>query len=173
MAGPGGGPSRRRWARHPAFLSGSNTNIILVATPNLVKVARLVKGDISVATRPFHNGRFSCWELCPTLLTVASRNCTKHQVRCDYMDGPTPGDDSLRLSGQPNLLWTSEIDRNVELWRQTGQFPFPDLHVFPQPQWQTLSKTELRLIYHVASVCYEMQSSRTSQLTIWAETMPK
>ncbi|QDS77494.1 hypothetical protein FKW77_000180 [Venturia effusa] len=101
------------------------------------------------------------------------RNCTKHQVRCDYMDSATPGDEPSRFSGQPNLLWTTEIDRNVELWRQTGQFPFPELHIFPQPPWQTLSKTELRLIYHVASVCYEMQSSRTSQFTIWTELMPK
>ncbi|TLD27767.1 uncharacterized protein E2P81_ATG11055 [Venturia nashicola] len=102
-----------------------------------------------------------------------SHTKSRKGFRCDYMDSPTPGDDPLRLSGQPNLLWTSEIDRIVELWRQTGRFPFPDLQVFPQPQWQTLSKTELRLVHHVASVCYEMQSSRTSQLTIWTEMMPK
>jgi hypothetical protein len=89
------------------------------------------------------------------------------------MDNPTPGDDGLRLSGQANLLWTPEIERNVDLWRQTGHFPFPDLQIAPQPQWQTFSKTDLRLIYHLSSVCWEMQQSRTSKLTIWTQVMPK
>jgi hypothetical protein len=101
------------------------------------------------------------------------RNCTKHQVRCDYMDNPTPSDDGLRLPGQANLLWTPEIERNVDVWRQTGQFPFPDLQIAPQPQWQAFSRTDLRLVYHLASVCCEMQQSRTSKLTIWTELTPK
>ena len=89
------------------------------------------------------------------------------------MDNPSPGDEALRLPGQANLLWTPEIERNVDLWRQTGQFPFADLQITPQPQWQSFSRTDLRLVYHLASVCWEMQQSRTSKLTIWTDLMPK
>lgn len=89
------------------------------------------------------------------------------------MDSPTAGDESLRLPHQANLLWTPEIERTVNQWRGTSQFPFPDLHIFPQPQWQTLSKTDLRLIYHLSSITNELQGSRTSKLTIWTDLMPK
>jgi hypothetical protein len=89
------------------------------------------------------------------------------------MDNPTAVDDGMRLSGQANLLWTTEIERNVDLWRQTGQFPFPGLQISPQPQWQSFSRTDLRLIYHLASVCWEMQESRTAKLTIWTDLVPK
>lgn len=89
------------------------------------------------------------------------------------MDSPTAGDEALRLPNQANLLWTPEIEKTVNNWRATGQFPFPDLHIFPQPQWHSLSKTDLRLIYHLSSITSELQSSRTSKLTIWTDLMPK
>ncbi|KAF2196378.1 hypothetical protein GQ43DRAFT_259724 [Delitschia confertaspora ATCC 74209] len=101
------------------------------------------------------------------------RNCTKHQVRCDYMDNPAAIITESPKSQGPNLLWTPEIDSTVELWRQTGQFPFPDLRVYPQPQWQAFSKTDLRLIHHLASISNEMFRNRTSKLAIWTELMPK
>jgi hypothetical protein len=79
----------------------------------------------------------------------------------------------MSLSGQANLLWTPEISRAVDQWQTTGQFPFPDLQIYPQPQWHTLERIDLRLIYHVSSVCSEMLQSRTSKLTIWTEVLPR
>ncbi|KIV99743.1 hypothetical protein, variant [Verruconis gallopava] len=101
------------------------------------------------------------------------RNCTKHQVRCDYMDSPAPGDAGMSLSGQANVLWTPDVSRAVDQWQSTGQFPFPDLQIYPQPQWQSLARDDLRLIYHLLSVCSEMVQSRTSKLTIWTELLPR
>ncbi|KAF1811830.1 hypothetical protein P152DRAFT_398471 [Eremomyces bilateralis CBS 781.70] len=102
------------------------------------------------------------------------RNCTKHQVRCDYMDSPTaPGDESPRYPPQANLLWTPEIERTIDSWRATGEFPFPELNVFPQPHWPSVSKTDLRLIYHVCSISSELQRNRTSKLTIWTDYIPR
>ena len=111
--------------------------------------------------------------LASILIAACSRNCTKHQVRCDYMDSPTAGDNDLRMSHQANLLWTPEIEKTVQLWRTTGHFPFPELSIFPQPQWTTLSKTDLRLIYHLSSISNDLQVNRTTKLTIWTELMPK
>ncbi|KAF2691769.1 hypothetical protein K458DRAFT_398181 [Lentithecium fluviatile CBS 122367] len=74
---------------------------------------------------------------------------------------------------QPNLLWTPEIDATIELWRQTGDFPFPELGVYPQPQWRIFPKTDLRLVHHIAAISNEMLWIRTSKLTLWTNMMPK
>jgi hypothetical protein len=89
------------------------------------------------------------------------------------MDNPGAGDDSLRISTQANLLWTPDIEKTVDIWRQTGLFPFPDLGIYPPLQCKNLSKTELRLLYHICSILNEVQRSRTSKLTMWTELMPK
>lgn len=104
-----------------------------------------------------------------------SRNCTKHQVRCDYMDSPAAlmPPESPKSPQQPNLLWTPEIDATIEQWRQTGVWPFDHLPVYPQPQWRLCSKMELRLIHHVATISNEMFSHQTSKLTLWTDMMPK
>ncbi|KAJ4373184.1 hypothetical protein N0V83_003476 [Neocucurbitaria cava] len=74
---------------------------------------------------------------------------------------------------QPNLLWTPEIEATVEIWRQTGEFPFPELRVYPQPQWRALGKTDLRLIHHLSSISNEMFRNRTAKSTLWTDMMPK
>ena len=81
--------------------------------------------------------------------------------------------ESPKSAQQPNLLWTAEIDATVELWRQTGEFPFPELRVYPQPQWRAYEKTDLRLIHHLSSITNEMFRNRTSKLTVWTDLMPK
>ncbi|OJD34563.1 ubiquitin carboxyl-terminal hydrolase 2 [Diplodia corticola] len=102
------------------------------------------------------------------------RNCTKHQVRCDYNDNPaSAAPDSPKGPQQPNLLWTPEIEATINIWQSTGEFPFPELNVYPQPQWRGYSKTDLRLIHHLSSISNEMFRGRTSKLTVWAENMPK
>ncbi|KAF2087121.1 hypothetical protein K490DRAFT_42886 [Saccharata proteae CBS 121410] len=101
------------------------------------------------------------------------RNCTKHQVRCDYNDSPTSAPPESPKSPQPpNLLWSPEIEATIDLWRQTGEFPFPELNVYPQPQWTLYSKTDLRLVHHLSSISNDMFRSRTSNLTVWSEKMP-
>ncbi|KAF2011140.1 hypothetical protein BU24DRAFT_355344 [Aaosphaeria arxii CBS 175.79] len=102
------------------------------------------------------------------------RNCTKHQVRCDYMDSPNAlVPESPKSPQQPNLLWTAEINATVELWQQTGEFPFPELRVYPEPHWRAYPKTDLRLIHHLSSITNEMFRNRTSSLTVWTDLMPK
>ncbi|KAF1986788.1 hypothetical protein K402DRAFT_331637 [Aulographum hederae CBS 113979] len=102
------------------------------------------------------------------------RNCTKHQVRCDYMDSPSAAaEESPRVPQTANLLWTPEIEKSVEIWRHTGECPFPDLNIYPQAHWHLFSKTDLRLVYHLASICSDVQHTRTSKLTLWTDRLPK
>jgi hypothetical protein len=91
------------------------------------------------------------------------------------MDSPTAagGEDASLTLHHANLLWTPEIEKTVDIWRQTGAFPFPELPVFPQPQWGLLSKVELRLVHHIAQICCEVDRNRTSKTTLWTDLMPK
>jgi len=90
------------------------------------------------------------------------------------MDNPTAmAPESPKSPQQPNLLWTPEINITIDHWIQTGQFPFPELRVYPQPQWSLYPKTDLRLIHHLSSISNEMFRNNTSKLTIWTDMMPK
>jgi hypothetical protein len=157
-----------KWLAQAEVLQG-------VAIPSLERDARLARGGTSAVMKHSHNGNYlhlHCHHVhCSRSF---SRNCTKHQVRCDYMDSPTAMmPDSPQSPQQPNLLWTSDIEATIELWRQTGDFPFPDLRLYPQPDWRALSRTDLRLIHHLSSISNEMFRNRASKSTLWTDMMPK
>jgi hypothetical protein len=107
------------------------------------------------------------------MLTPNSRNCTKHHVRCDYMDSPPGIDDNLRVATHPGLNWTPEIEIAVNSWQSTGQFPFQELEIHPIPQVKNLSRNEIRLLHHVCSILNELKQSRTSKLSVWTDVMPQ
>jgi hypothetical protein len=52
---------------------------------------------------------------------------------------------------KPDLLWTREIEEEIERWQRTGIFPFPGQPIFPAPVVQLYSVEKLRLIHHVVS----------------------
>ena len=104
-----------------------------------------------------------------------SRNCTKHHVRCDYMDVLPTTNVHRRPSSPklPNLLWTPEIETALGNWLQTGSFPFPSLNVWPAPMPNSLSRTELRLIHHLCHISNELIHSGAAKMTIWCEKIPQ
>ena len=102
-----------------------------------------------------------------------SRNCTKHNCRCDYMDSPPPAEESSSASIVPNLLWTPQIEREVELWQQTGVFPFPELGLRSYDQFRRLSSVDLRLVHHISNVYRDMQSIDFIHCSLWANEIPK
>lgn len=61
----------------------------------------------------------------------------------------------------------------VHIWLQTGNFPFPELQIFPLPQPQAYSEEELHLICHVSSISHSLFVNGTSGLDVWAGTLPK
>jgi hypothetical protein len=71
-----------------------------------------------------------------------------------------------------DLLWTPEIEAEIERWQQTGTFPFPDLYIYPAPSPQFFSFEDLRLIHHVASVSSELGIHDASNFTIWTRQIP-
>ncbi|KAI0598193.1 hypothetical protein F4775DRAFT_201253 [Biscogniauxia sp. FL1348] len=99
------------------------------------------------------------------------RNCTKHKVRCPYNDVPVP-DERAATPDKPDLMWTPEIEAAIEQWQRTGMFPFPSLNIYPAPMPQYYSVEDLRLIFHVAAICNEMNAIDANGFTLWTRQIP-
>jgi hypothetical protein len=98
--------------------------------------------------------------LCP-----CSRNCTKHNVRCDYMDGGM-------VEGNPDLNMTPQVLQELDRWRETGVYPFPNLGLEHHPSPSRYSPTDLRLIHHISSIASQMQAVEPSNSAIWTKRVP-
>lgn len=88
------------------------------------------------------------------------------------MDGPRPRDKRPRSPSAANLLWSTDIKRDIDTWRRTEQFPFPEMPLHPQLSVQNYSITDLRLIHHVSSVSHDLQARGVSQFVIWTDRIP-
>ena len=100
-----------------------------------------------------------------------SKNCTKHNCRCDYMDHP-PLEDAPRILEEPNLLWTPRIESEIETWRRTGVFPFPEMDLQSSQQFRGLSPIDLRLIHHLSSIYRDMRLADFVHCTLWVQQIP-
>jgi hypothetical protein len=86
------------------------------------------------------------------------------------MDMPPPEERNVTPE-KPDLLWTPEIEAEIELWQKTGVFKFSEL-CYPQPNPQCFSVEDLRLIYHVASISTELTLHDAGTFTIWTSQIP-
>lgn len=128
---------------------------------------------ISDATRHFLNGKsFGIRNKPVSLISIPnSRNCTKHNCRCDYMDIQAARDESTTPTAAttpPNLMITPEIDAEIEQWRTTGVPPFPELNFTPRSDWHRFSKSTLRLIYHIAGLSIDFHRRGLGETTVWS-----
>lgn len=121
---------------------------------------------------------FPSGEPCPVLatthlLTIISRNCTKHQVRCDYMDD-TPSESAVPSPRSPGeaVLSTSD-EAEYQSWRHGGIFPFPLLQIRQPFNPEHTSDIELRLLFHLCSTCNSLRLAGTSALTIWVDRITR
>ena len=71
-----------------------------------------------------------------------------------------------------DMLWTPEVEAEIEMWQQTGSFPFPDLCIYPTPDPRFLSPEDLRIIHHVAAISREMTIHDSANFTIWTRQIP-
>ena len=146
------------------------------ATRSRAKVVKLAKRGTSVATRRSHNGkkqRQSWTKPIGLLLKLHdSRNCTKHNCRCDYMDMPAASDEPSQGSRPAELEMTSEIEREIDFWRMTGNPPFPELRLTTPEYWLRFSTVDLRLVHHIAGLSIDMHKRGYAACTVWAQKMP-
>lgn len=101
-----------------------------------------------------------------------SRNCTKHNCRCDYMDQPAAGEEPLKGSAPPDLMMSTELQKSLDHWRMTGECPIAELRTTSPEYWMHFSTIDLRLIHHIANLSIDLQSRGYAQCTSWAPKMP-
>ncbi|ODH24713.1 hypothetical protein ACO22_05269 [Paracoccidioides brasiliensis] len=104
--------------------------------------------------------------------TPQCRNCTKHNCRCDYMDNVIVQDQAPAQIVGPDLLMSPEIDIEIDEWLKTGNPPFPELQLSSRAYWFKFSRTDLRLIHHIAGLSIDLHRRGYSNCTVWAQKMP-
>ncbi|TFB00024.1 hypothetical protein CCMA1212_008068 [Trichoderma ghanense] len=100
------------------------------------------------------------------------RNCTKHKIRCPYNDVQVPDAGRSATPDKPDLMWTPQIEAAIGEWQRTGMFPFPSLRIYPAPSPHQYSLEDLRLIYHVASLHYQLMTQEANNFTLWTRYIP-
>ena len=65
-----------------------------------------------------------------------------------------------------------EIEREIELWRITGDPPFPELRLSSREYWLRFSSVDLRLVHHIAGLSIDMHQRGYAACTVWAQKMP-
>ena len=103
-----------------------------------------------------------------------SQNCTKHQVRCDYMDDPSITSHSETTSPEPaKVKITPRSENNILNWQQTSSFSYDSLGVCPLPDTDALQPSELRFIHSLISISNDLSTAGVSDLTLWTSSIPK
>lgn len=104
----------------------------------------------------------------------SSRNCSKHQVRCDYMDtqGGTESSSSAPPVTSPDMYWSADVDVVLEQWQKAGYCSLGDNMYSLQSSGYIFSKSDLHLI-HQALWSSGPNTSRPSDYTVWTSKMPK
>ena len=82
-------------------------------------------------------------------------------------------DEPPKMSNQPNLLLNSRIEREVEGWRQTGIFPFPEMKLQSTQHFLRLSLIDLRLVHHLGSIYRDMRLADFVGCAFWVQEIPR
>ncbi|KAM3478650.1 hypothetical protein MY8738_005837, partial [Beauveria namnaoensis] len=98
-------------------------------------------------------------------------NCTKHKSRCPYND-MQGSPDRATTPDEPDLMWTSQITTDITEWQRTRTFPFPFLGDYPVIEPKFYSVEDLRLIYHLAALYYQLAGMEANNLTLWTRHIP-
>jgi len=67
---------------------------------------------------------------------------------------------------------TPQIERELDTWKKTGVYPFPNLGLERQPSPTRYSPTDLRLIHHISSIASQMRAVEPGNSAIWTKRVP-
>jgi hypothetical protein len=85
---------------------------------------------------------------------------------------PAEGE-SLPEPEHASLPSSPEAEQNINMWLQTGSFPYPELQVFPAPQPQSYNKSDLQLIAHLSSIARSLLLNGTGDINVWTPRVPQ
>lgn len=148
-------------------------------TLSLVMVARPARGDTFDVMKPFHSGqynnKFHTYSRDRMVIdNSSSRNCSKHQVRCDYMDTQGGAESSSSSTSIPSsdIFWSADVEIVLDRWQKAGYCSLGDNMYSLQSSGYIFSKSDLHLVYQ-ALWSSGSNSLRPSDYTVWTSKMPK
>lgn len=80
--------------------------------------------------------------------------------------------DAANNARSPDLLMSPEIELEIQNWQKSGNPPFPELQLSTRAYWYKFSRTDLRLIHHIAGLSIDLHRRGYSNCTVWAQKMP-
>ena len=104
------------------------------------------------------------------VLTLPSKNCTKHNVRCDYND--QIAQEELLGGPSSNMVYSPAPEQEIDQWVATGVFPFPELDVQNTSQFSHFGRTDLRLLHHLCNAYRMLTSVRMVHTAPWLNQLP-
>lgn len=145
----------------------------------------LVSAVISAATRNILNGWSTvpcCHILTTIVLYLASRNCTKHKVKCSYHDTPSQVEllrKAPSLNRQPNARsiskarpWSAEAKTVVRHWRETRSMPISDDRIGATLDPHIFSDDDLHFVYQLVKNQHRLENMGVSKLTVASSYLP-
>lgn len=102
---------------------------------------------------------------------MTSRNCTKHQVRCDYSETVPSDTESQGTPEQASVSLVPVMQHAAEHWQLPGEFPYPapGLSSLQATQY---TRADMQLINNLSSISHMLSVNGTSELTTWASRLP-
>ncbi|MCJ1311541.1 hypothetical protein MMC25_005214 [Agyrium rufum] len=88
------------------------------------------------------------------------------------MDSPPPSDLPPQTSGTAPAPTASNLENEVDTWRRTGIFPFPELGLGPEYSFSALETNELRLLHHISSIYRDLARMNMLQYVPWIQRLP-
>jgi hypothetical protein len=99
----------------------------------------------------------------------SSKNCTKHRCKCSFIE-KISHEEFADSKEKVELLVNPVIEFNVELQRNTAEFSFPDLQIFPALKPEVLSVEELQFIYFLSYI--RPRTHNEGDFAIWKSQIP-
>ena len=89
------------------------------------------------------------------------------------MESSPPADEVPRGPAHPNMLLNPRIEAELDTWRRTGIFPFPEMRLQATHHFTALSLMDLRLVHHMCSIYRDMRLADFVECTFWVEELPR
>ena len=102
---------------------------------------------------------------------VPSRNCTKHQVRCDYMDA-TPSDSETPDPASPERS-LGRLSPRTDEPQPSDALTYQDFNIDLDAQSRDLPSTEMQFLHQVSSLTNSLTAKGVDGLTLWTVSISR
>lgn len=125
--------------------------------------------------KAFLSGQYTCLRFpeIPLADSICSRNCTKHHVRCDYMDATTPDTDSVTAtsSERASPTPTPNSDDGFSIRSFRADSTYSDLGLMFPGEVENQFGSDSQLIHNLYAIADNLDTKGASDLTVWVSTM--